>query len=774
MTDLALGRAPAIPRSQSVRDVTPASGWLSLVLVVAMSVILALAIDDARVILGHGEWTDMLAWAAIAGALIGSLGPSIGWGRWTTYLIGSIAAALLVPLMAGASLPDPADSPAGWFQATAEAAWAAARDLIVLQRGLTAQIGHHMLILGLWVWASAMFAGYAVFGHRRPLNAVLLLGVLLILNASVTFNDQLVYFVLFTLAALFLLIRSHTFEEQADWLRRRIGDPSAISALYLRGGAIFIAITVGSALLLTNIAKSAPLAGVWTDLGAQVVDWTRGLSGVLPQSGTGPALAPEFGPKSLVRSNWVTNDQPVFTITLAPADRNYEGLWRERAYDILGWSWFDTSEPIVVERAAGDPLLEGSGEASGVPTRDLIYTITPAQRRPDIITTAIPAAVDIAVREETLGEGRWFSAIEGIGDASAYAVTAKLPLEGDANEGLTANKLRRASTDYDPELEAFYAQPLDRTTGIIGPAFDAVEATIDAMGADNPYDRAVDIVTHLQDPDEFDYAPDIGGVCGERSMIECFAAEKVGFCQYYAALMTALMREEGYAARVAQGFQTGNADDASGTRRTIRNDASHAWVEVYFPGYGWIPFDPTGGGIGQAPDLPPGADVDGATPRPSATLAPRPSESEPTLNEPGFRPPVTGSGAPVGPFIAIALVLAAVVGALAFITWRRGPRGPVTAEGAYGMVTRMAARFGFGPRPNQTVYEYAGSLAEVLPEARPQLQTVAAAKVEVAYSGRKLGVDRMLALREAQRRLRMTLLRLAFRRDARKRRRAGG
>jgi uncharacterized protein DUF4129 len=111
------------------------------------------------------------------------------------------------------------------------------------------------------------------------------------------------------------------------------------------------------------------------------------------------------------------------------------------------------------------------------------------------------------------------------------------------------------------------------------------------------------------------------------------------------------------------------------------------------------------------------------------------------------------------------------VGAIAFVAWRRGPRGPVTADGAYGMVTRMATRLGFGPRPNQTVYEYAGTLGELLPDARPELQTVAAAKVEVAYGGRKLGVDRLLPLREAQRRLRTSLLRLALRRDARKARR---
>ena len=187
---------------------------------------------------------------------------------------------------------------------------------------------------------------------------------------------------------------------------------------------------------------------------------------------------------------------------------------------------------------------------------------------------------------------------------------------------------------------------------------------------------------------------------------------------------------------------------------------------MYFPGHGWVDFDPTGGTVGAGePDLPQGAVQASGSPRPSSSALARPSESEPLDNEPPLVPPVTPGTNVAGPLIVVTLLLATVVGVLAFTAWRRGPRGPVTADGAYGMVTSLASRFGFGPRPNQTVYEYAGSLAEVLPDARPHLETVASAKVEVAYGGRKLGVDRLLDLREAQRRLRTSLLRLAFRRD---------
>jgi uncharacterized protein with von Willebrand factor type A (vWA) domain len=71
------------------------------------------------------------------------------------------------------------------------------------------------------------------------------------------------------------------------------------------------------------------------------------------------------------------------------------------------------------------------------------------------------------------------------------------------------------------------------------------------------------------------------------------------------------------------------------------------------------------------------------------------------------------------------------------------------------------------------VYEYAGVLADELPMVRPELETVARAKVEVAYGAQSLTDERLAALRHAHRRLRVQLLRLVARRRNRPRRRRG-
>jgi glucarate dehydratase len=82
----------------------------------------------------------------------------------------------------------------------------------------------------------------------------------------------------------------------------------------------------------------------------------------------------------------------------------------------------------------------------------------------------------------------------------------------------------------------------------------------------------------------------------------------------------------------------------------------------------------------------------------------------------------------IAALIAVAVLLLLIVAGIAFIAWQRGPRGPSTPEGAYGTVVRIASRLGFGPRPDQTVYEYARALGAVLPGSRPELELVANAK----------------------------------------------
>ena len=756
----------------------PAEGWLSLGLVMLMCLTMAWAVDDVAPVMGRGAFTDFLAWAAIGGVLVGFAGPQVGWGRWRTYLIGASAAALIVPLMVGGILVKDG-SFQDRFEATAASAANAFNDLVVLEQAFTQEYGHHLLVIGLFVWGTSMFAAFATFGHRRPLSAVVLIGVVLVINMSLTVNDQLGYLIIYSLASLFLLIQSHALEEQAEWLRRRIGDPAAISRIYFRGGSLFIAIAVVGSLLLTWTASSDPLAGAWDGVSAGVIDWSRSVAKFLPGGPNSKNLGTEFGDDTQIRGFWVGDGSVDATIQLSPGE--LEPLyWRAVTFDQFDLNSWKSTAASQVEKLRGEALFADSLDVvpPTVATREIQFTVTPmGYAGTAILSPLMPASVDQVVTVKTLGQGAYFAGLRRNASGSPYRVTAVIPIsDGRVDGGLEGNRLRVAGNDYPQEIKDLY---LDVPEGSMGP--DATELLADILAAlpggdrTNPYDIAKTMEMRFRGP-EFSFKRNVQDLpCPEQrlSTVECFARYKEGFCQYYATTMAIFLRELGIPTRVAEGYLPGDRDPRTG-QETLRALNQHMWVEVYFPGFGWVPFDPTGGSVAQLGALPSGAPIESARPRPSSSRGP--ASSSRATRDPRNGPDgtfgaasTTGKGPSAGLLGAVAVLLAIILAALAFVVWRRGPRGQTSPDRAYGTVTRMASRLGYGPRPNQTVYEYAGTLGEVLPDARPALDTVARAKVESTYGRGVLGSERLLALREAERRLRVSLLRLLFRRGRRHR-----
>jgi transglutaminase-like putative cysteine protease len=743
----------------------PEEGWWSVVFVAVMAVTMAWSIDDAGWVLGRSEWTDFLAWAALLGVIAGFVGSKVGWGRWVAHVVGATFAALIVPIMVGEVLREGA-TPGAQFVATAGAVVKAWNDLIINGQPATRATGHHLLVLGLLCWGTGQFAAAAVFRHRRPLSAVVVIGAILIGNMAATVREQLGYLILFSLAALFLLIRLHALDEQATWMRRRIGDPAAVRSLYLRGGTVFIAVAVVGSLLLTASARSAPLAGAWEDVKPVLLDLSAAIQRFLPAGGDNRGFGSvAFGSSAVVQTSWSTNQALALSIKRPVGDKR-PYYWRAVAYDRAdnyGWGW---SAADRIQRPPGEELLAGSIDAPKADgSVEVTFTVTPvAYRSSYLVSPLTPVKIDRDSDVLALDESVLFEAIE-INGHEPYVLTARIPLLGDDPPGaLTQNQLRVAGTDYPAEILARYLQVPD---GAIGPkAREVLDAVLARSPKDNPFDVAATMVSELQNANRYDYDTNVADVdCGDRSVAECFAFSRRGFCQQYATLMALLLREHGIPARYVQGFLPGNLSPLTGIEE-IPNSSAHAWVEVYFPGYGWVIFDPTGGSRSQAEVLPIGREVDGPSPRPSRSIAPDDGRPDPERTPGAAVGPTTPTNGPggAGAFLIVALLLVAAVGGVAFAAWQRGPRGPTTPDGAYDGVTRLATRLGFGPRPTQTAYEYAAALGDVLPNIRPELQTVATAKVEVAYGRRTLGEDRIRALRASYRRLRVSLLRLLFRR----------
>jgi transglutaminase-like putative cysteine protease len=754
----------------------PAEGWLTVALVGVLCATMAASIDDVAPILAREDYTDMLVPMAIAGMFAGLIGVKVGWGRWLTYLMGAVFAALIVPLVVGdilrgegATLPP--------YHETARSLVQAVIDLQVLKQQLTNEYGHFLLVLGLFVWATSMFAAYATFGARRPLNAIVIVGLALLVNMSLTARDQLMLLVIYSITSLFLLIRYHVLEEQAEWLRRRIGDPASISGVYLRGGTLFIVVAIGASLLLTNVASSDPLRGAWGGLSAGLVELSRSFQKYLPTGANSRTFGADFDPSGTrISGRWQPDDSLEVTIQLAP-DEKRVFYWRAVTYDEFALNGWRPSEGAAIAREPGAALLEGSPDAANLDvSRPLTFSVTPARYAGRLVLSPLtPTLVDQRATVGLVGEGSFLGNIERDG-SGPYTVTALIPIEGNEPGQLNQENLRAAGTSYPVEIKDLYLDVPENAMPAGGRAEELYAQLVSEAPSKNPFDFATYLVRRFQDsgPDKvFTYDQDVldlmSGPCKDISSVECFAAHRQGYCQFYASTFAIFLREQGIPTRIVEGFLPGTRT-ARG-EEPIRNGQSHQWVEVYFPGYGWVPFDPTGGGVPRLPALPSGPPVTGtARPLPSFAIPSGPRRDD--RAEPsgaGGLGSTVGTG-PAGPLIATAILLAVIFGVLAFVAWQRGPRGGTTPDHAYRTVTRLASRFGFGPRPTQTVYEFSGGLGEVLPIAKPELEMVARAKVETSYGRGVLGEDRLRALRIAERRLKLNLLRLAFRRRERRRR----
>jgi transglutaminase-like putative cysteine protease len=761
----------------------PTEGWTALAGVVGMVLALAWSFDDAQWVTGIGNRASFLPQVAFAGVAIGFIGPKLGWSRWSTHLIGIAFAAIILPVIAGSIVLGDAVtgfSPAvlaARYHASAEVITRVWLDLAIKGLPRTTEYGHYFIAEGAILWAAGQYAAYAVFGHRRSLDPVIVLGLILLANMAVTSNDQLHLMVLFSMAALILLARSHAFEEQTTWLRRRIGDPAAVTSLYLRGGAIFISGAVLGSLFLTATASSAPLQGLWRDLPGSLVEFSQWIQRYVSTGANtrNPGIV-VFGSQTLITGSWSQSDAVAFVAQL-PASETERFKWRVGTYaefDLNAWSWGSTTE--IARDGRTDLLPTSADDATKLLGRRDVLAEISVDRLPTkyVVSPETIRWVDQPSTVRVVGSEHWLATVE-TGGSKTYTVDALVPIIGETPGAITENRLRVASRDYTADVKRLYLAVPD---GALGPRSRKILADVLAATPDqNPYDIALNLQNYLLDDNVFHYDTDVtdevAASCSGLSTVECFATIKRGYCQFYASTMAILLREAGIPTRLAQGFLPGTRS-ADG-REVVSNLGAHAWVEVFFPGYGWVPFDPTGGGVGQQEVIEQGP-IETATPRPSARVVTDNPNDTGDANGPSRDPTgATGGtggrkGSSPGPFIAIALLLG--IGALGVgsIAWRRGPR-PIHPDRAWGSVARWAARVGLAPRPSQTVYEFAGTLGDAIPAVRPELTTVANAKVEIAYGRRELGADRMSSVAQAHRRIRIGLLRLALRRPGWLRRR---
>lgn len=132
-----------------------------------------------------------------------------------------------------------------------------------------------------------------------------------------------------------------------------------------------------------------------------------------------------------------------------------------------------------------------------------------------------------------------------------------------------------------------YLQVPEKLDPRIGPLATSI---ILHANASNRYDAAKAIESYLQR--EFAYSFEMKAT-GPDPLADFLFNVKAGHCEYFASAMVLLLRTQGIAARLVNGFLPGEYNDAAGAY-TVRQADAHSWVEVYFPEtQAWVTFDPT-------------------------------------------------------------------------------------------------------------------------------------------------------------------------------------
>ena len=154
----------------------------------------------------------------------------------------------------------------------------------------------------------------------------------------------------------------------------------------------------------------------------------------------------------------------------------------------------------------------------------------------------------------------------------------------------TAEQLQAADAEPDEKLLPYLELPPELPGEI-----RLITAEV-ITGARTPYERVLAIQEYLRS-DEFRYSLRTEPGNSGSDLLD-FLRNKAGYCEQFAAAMGVMVRIAGVPSRVAVGFTRGDRV-AAGTYQ-VTTDAAHAWPEVYFPGAGWLPFEPTPRTDGQA------------------------------------------------------------------------------------------------------------------------------------------------------------------------------
>lgn len=306
----------------------------------------------------------------------------------------------------------------------------------------------------------------------------------------------------------------------------------------------------------------------------------------------------------------------------------------------------------------------------------------------------------------------------------------QMPQEGDSylvagiESTASEDQLEAAGTNYPAYIDDRY---LDLPTSVTA---ETRRLAQDVAGqAGSPYEQAMAIQTFLRET--FGYDESIAGPASGQDAVDYFLfQEQKGYCEYFASAMVVMLRALDVPARVVAGFREVPYDQEAGGYLYTEKQA-HTWVEVYFPSYGWIPFEPTPGVSPFEHDNPPPAEPDvTVTPEPIEPTPVSTIDIEPTPTPEAAQVATTSTddgddGSSPGNIVLVAgMVAAMLLGVLLVAAMKMRQAVIPPGERLYRRLVRASRRVGVTATPSTTPRELAVRLGESIPTTQPHSDTI--------------------------------------------------
>ena len=711
-------------------------GWTVLVLMICMLLSVAWPIRTAE----WAEGLDILYFVAVGSALAGfflakSLFPDV-----VAHLFNLVYGIAWVAFLGGNLLPPQFT----WREKLIELGIRINEWLWTATHGGTSEDNLiFVLLLALILWLAGYLSAWYSFRQHKAWESVVPCGLVLLWNLYYASPRLELYLVAYLFFALLVVMYSNLSIRKREWRTARINYSSDIGLAFLRAGVILSLVVITFAWLTPSAAASQRLSDVGSFLEKpwQKVqeNWNRLFSAVKYYGAVYPN---PFG-NSLGLTGPVHLSEAAVMDVRAPVGR----YWRAAFYDqYTGSGWLNNDkESIGLEANDPSPLALPEYEMRQEITQT-ITTFLPG--RTMLFAAAQPFRVDLpawavvsyvpppppgeeadsyAKKEGVITPVSMLYGRSRLKQGQSYAVVSSI-------SGADEDTLRAAGDDYPEWIRDRYLQ---LPPSLPSRVRDLAEGM--TRDYDNAYDRATALESYLR---EIEYNDLIEAPPGGQDGVDYFLFDvREGYCDYYASAMAVMARAVGIPARVAAGYGQGEYNPETEAYRVREKDA-HAWVEVYFPRFGWVEFEPTASEpLIVRPKPPkvvePSEDRDGF--RGPDREMPLPDDEEHLSEEGGFASGQVTRRQQAVRWLGGLILLSIPVGVVALWAWReRKQKGLNLVEQVYERLCSFARRLGIQFQRHQTPYEYAAALSTAIPEGQGPVQRIADLYVRERFSGREV------------------------------------